>query len=560
MHLAAGLVDRLERRAGQLELAAGLQRDVAALLGERDQPARSRAPAPSRSGRQPVEQRPDAVRAVIGQRAQVVAGEAELLVLGADPPRRARLAALLEILDQLALAGDRLALAARWCRHALPFPAAPAAGWADSAPSPRNPPPAGTRGIALEVCRIFRCADLLWLPRRLGRGGMERFRACFAELADPRTGNAQRHELLEILLIALCATLCGAESCVDMALFGRAKEPFLRRFLRLPGGVPSHDTFSRLFRLLDPVGVRGLLRPLRGGLRAPGSSRWWRSTARRRGARSTGGAGSAPLHLVSAWACEQRLVLGQRGSTAKQRDHGRARAAGPAGARGPHRHRRRDALPEGHGSGDPRPRRRLCAGAQSQPAGAARRMSACSSTIRRRRRRGRRDHRRRPRPDRDPPRRDRPRRRLARRGARLAGPRRRSARSPPRARSTARPRPPPATICCPAARRRALQRDRARPLADREPAALGARRGHGRGPVRAPARTTRPRTSPACAASPSTSCAPTPTKAPPAARSSAPAGTTPSSSNPPGGLMRLPCRTSRRHATRTLMATLALTS
>ena len=71
---------------------------------------------------------------------------------------------------------------------------------------------------------------------------MERFRSCFADLADPRTGNAQRHDLLEVLLIALAATLCGAETCVDMADFGEAKEPFLRRFLRLEGGVPSHDS------------------------------------------------------------------------------------------------------------------------------------------------------------------------------------------------------------------------------------------------------------------------------------------------------------------------------
>ena len=58
---------------------------------------------------------------------------------------------------------------------------------------------------------------------------MERFRACFADLADPRTGNAQRHDLLEILLIALAATLAGAETCVDMAEFGRAKEPLFDR-------------------------------------------------------------------------------------------------------------------------------------------------------------------------------------------------------------------------------------------------------------------------------------------------------------------------------------------
>jgi hypothetical protein len=83
-------------------------------------------------------------------------------------------------------------------------------------------------------------------------GGMERFRACFGDLVDPRTGNAQRHDLLEMLLIALAATLSGGETCVDMALFGHAKEPLLRRFLRLEGGIPSHDTFSRLFRMLDP--------------------------------------------------------------------------------------------------------------------------------------------------------------------------------------------------------------------------------------------------------------------------------------------------------------------
>src|ERR1700739_4061216 len=81
---------------------------------------------------------------------------------------------------------------------------------------------------------------------------MERFTACFAGLDDPREDNA-RHDLHEILVIALCAMLCGAEDCSDMALFGRAKETFLRQFLRLRHGPPSPATFSRVFRLLDPV-------------------------------------------------------------------------------------------------------------------------------------------------------------------------------------------------------------------------------------------------------------------------------------------------------------------
>src|SRR3954453_22270937 len=81
---------------------------------------------------------------------------------------------------------------------------------------------------------------------------MEEFVACFAEVVDPRQDNA-RHNLHELLLIALCTILTGGKDCSDMALFGTVKEPFLRQFLRLRHGIPSHDTFSRVFRLLDPA-------------------------------------------------------------------------------------------------------------------------------------------------------------------------------------------------------------------------------------------------------------------------------------------------------------------
>jgi hypothetical protein len=73
-------------------------------------------------------------------------------------------------------------------------------------------------------------------------------RASFADLPDPRTGHAQRHKLLDVLTIALTATICGAERCVDFADFARDREPLFRGFLELPGGLPSHDTFSRLVR------------------------------------------------------------------------------------------------------------------------------------------------------------------------------------------------------------------------------------------------------------------------------------------------------------------------
>ena len=80
---------------------------------------------------------------------------------------------------------------------------------------------------------------------------MGKFRRAFRRLPDPRAANA-RHDLLEVLVVALAAVLCGATTCSDMADFGRAKEDLLRWFVRLEHGIPSHDTFSRVFRLLKP--------------------------------------------------------------------------------------------------------------------------------------------------------------------------------------------------------------------------------------------------------------------------------------------------------------------
>ena len=79
---------------------------------------------------------------------------------------------------------------------------------------------------------------------------MGKFKKVFRGLPDPRADNAQ-HELADILFIALAALLCGAETSSDMAEFGLAKEEFFRQILVLKHGIPSHDTFSRVFRLLD---------------------------------------------------------------------------------------------------------------------------------------------------------------------------------------------------------------------------------------------------------------------------------------------------------------------
>ena len=81
---------------------------------------------------------------------------------------------------------------------------------------------------------------------------LEQFGSCWEGLEYPRNGNAALHDFHELLLIVLCCVLCGGQGAVDMAVFTEAKGPFLCSFLILANGLPSHDTFSRLFRNLDP--------------------------------------------------------------------------------------------------------------------------------------------------------------------------------------------------------------------------------------------------------------------------------------------------------------------
>ena len=120
-------------------------------------------------------------------------------------------------------------------------------------------------------------------------------------------------------MIALCTVLCGGQSAVDMALFAKAKEPFLRSFLKLENGLPSHDTFSRLFRLLDPVQfgaafqrfMAGFSKTIQGVVAIDGK------VLRRSFDRASG---KSALHMVSAWGCEQRLVLAQIATDAKSNE------------------------------------------------------------------------------------------------------------------------------------------------------------------------------------------------------------------------------------------------
>jgi hypothetical protein len=141
---------------------------------------------------------------------------------------------------------------------------------------------------------------------------IERLVGHFGAVADPRCRGKVEHRLTDILVIAVCAVIACAESWNDIALYGRSKLAWLRTFLELPNGIPSHDTFRRVFMLIDPEAFEAGFSAWAGSL-AAGFEREVVAidgkTLRRSFDRKHE---HAPLHLVSAWASEQDLVLGQR--------------------------------------------------------------------------------------------------------------------------------------------------------------------------------------------------------------------------------------------------------
>src|ERR1700761_2081568 len=143
---------------------------------------------------------------------------------------------------------------------------------------------------------------------------MGKFKKVFRRLAAPRAANA-RYDLLEVLVISLAAVLCGAETCSDMAEFGQAKEELLRLVLRLEHGIPSHDTFSRVFRQLEPKAFERMF------------SRFTATFAKANGIKLSGlvaidgkalrgayerGGKATPLQLVNVFAVDARMALAQR--------------------------------------------------------------------------------------------------------------------------------------------------------------------------------------------------------------------------------------------------------
>src|ERR687885_1327608 len=134
----------------------------------------------------------------------------------------------------------------------------------------------------------------------------------FGAVEDPRCRGKVLHRLVDILVIAICAVIACAESWDDIALYGRSKLAWLQTFLALPNGIPSHDTFRRVFMLIDPDTFETGFSAWVGSLTA-GFEREVVAIDGKTIRRSFDhGRDQSPLHVVSAWACEQRLVLGQR--------------------------------------------------------------------------------------------------------------------------------------------------------------------------------------------------------------------------------------------------------
>ena len=140
---------------------------------------------------------------------------------------------------------------------------------------------------------------------------MEKFRQLFKGVEDPRTSNATRHDFCEMLMVAVFSSLCGGQACVDMADYAKNNEALLRRFMRLEHGPPSHDAFSRLFRIEPEPFAKALSRfasewarilEAAGIRQVAVDGKALRGTFSRAEERS-------PLHLVSAFAPESGIVL-----------------------------------------------------------------------------------------------------------------------------------------------------------------------------------------------------------------------------------------------------------
>lgn len=146
------------------------------------------------------------------------------------------------------------------------------------------------------------------------------FFAHFAALEDPRIDRTKLHPLLEIVFIAVCALLSGANDFVGMEKFGKAKRDWLKKYLELRHGIPSHDTFGRVMQALSPQGFVDCFRSWVANFHEQRKGDQICIDGKTARASHDRAAEQNPLHVVSAWATDQGLLLGQVAVDAKSNE------------------------------------------------------------------------------------------------------------------------------------------------------------------------------------------------------------------------------------------------
>ena len=144
---------------------------------------------------------------------------------------------------------------------------------------------------------------------------------CLKKVPDPRVQRSQRHKLMDILVIALCATIAGANDWTGVVQFGKARRDWLSTFLELPNGIASHDTFGRIFQIIDSQALervciewlQSIAGQVQGVVAIDG-----KTLCGSRGARN----GASPLHVVSAWGLPEQSIAGASANRQEvQRNH-----------------------------------------------------------------------------------------------------------------------------------------------------------------------------------------------------------------------------------------------
>ena len=133
----------------------------------------------------------------------------------------------------------------------------------------------------------------------------------FGEIKDPRIERTKRHKLIDIVTITICAVISGADTFVEIEEYGKVKHKWLKQFLQLPNGIPSHDTFSRVFARIDTQEfqqcflkwIESISQLTQGEIIAIDGKTLRHSYDKN--------SDDSPIHMVSAWATKNRLTLGQ---------------------------------------------------------------------------------------------------------------------------------------------------------------------------------------------------------------------------------------------------------